>query len=113
MTLFLFALLIIIFFIIYCVQNPSAIPVKFLGGEYNFSQPLLAVILLLAGMYLYSLWTAIWNISARRIIQEFSKKLIEMEEELRKKDEEIAELSGKTGEKKNSSLKEDKCQNSL
>ena len=87
-------ILLVLSILFYVVQNPAEIPVNFFKFHFQLSQAWLGVILVLAGMYLYSIWQAIWNLNTKRILIEFGKKLVEMEEEIKKKDERIAELTG-------------------
>ena len=93
MILFTATILLVISILVYVVQNPGEIPVHFFKFSIQLSQAWVGVILVLAGMYLYSIWQAIWNVNTKRILIEFGKKLVEMEEEIKRKDARIAELT--------------------
>lgn len=92
MILLLFTVAVIVLAIIFLVQNLDYVPVRLLKWDLSVSKAFLFLLAVSLGAYLASFWHAFWNISARRLFHEFSKKIAELEDELKRREKSMDEM---------------------
>ncbi len=95
----IFTIVLLILLVIFCLQNLDSVAVHFLGWSGEIPKTFLLLLTLFSGIYLANFWHVLWNISARRLFQEFSRKIMELEREISQKEEKVSRLEEDLREK--------------
>jgi uncharacterized integral membrane protein len=100
LTVIFFTLSLALFIVIFAVQNPDNVPVRFLNWNLEVSKVALAFLFVFSGAFIMNLWNALAVISARRLFREFSKKITDLEAEVRERDRRVEDLRDRLEQKK-------------
>lgn len=110
MLLFFFTFFLGFITLVLLLSNFDPADFHFFHGKLLISKSVIIILSILIGIFFTSLWQSLQTISTMRIYREFSRKITDLEEEIKKKNELLAKCEGKP-EQNDEHVTIDKTQN--
>lgn len=92
MLILFITLVLILIIIIFSIQNADPVIVQFLSWQFTMPKVILLFSALLSGIFFATIWHTIRFINFSKLIKEFGKKIKNLEDEIRHKDEMVKNL---------------------